>query len=84
MMLLEGPKRFSPKTLLEDKRTEKQKLESDFERLAYQDKMLQYVGAFSVSRPRLWMQWRVKYSRRRVFNLGTWQVNWKNIEIGKK
>lgn len=80
MKLLEYKKRLC----LEDKRSDKEKMLERFLYLEEQDRKLRLAGCFQVHRIKKWMKYRVKYRRRKVFNMGYWQVSWANIAIGKK
>ena len=80
MLLLEYKRKLS----LEDNRSSEKKLSDRFLELDKEDKLLRLSGAFTVHRIKKWMKYRVKYRRRKVFNLGYWQVSWTNIAIGKK
>lgn len=74
---------YKVKKFLEDKRTENKKLEDLFLELKKIDELQRLAGYF-VEHKHKKNTHRAKYRRKRIFNLGFWQVSWKNIAIGKR
>lgn len=74
---------YKIKKFLEDMRSSEDKLKEEFLELDKKDNLLRMCGCLVEVKHKKWIH-RAKYMRKRIKFQGIWQVNWKNIAIGKK